>query len=45
MVAPRELFANTVQAKPFPWIQTVPAGIPGNAVTRYVVAPPSDYVS
>jgi hypothetical protein len=45
MVAPREIFSNTVQAKPFPWIQTVPAGIPGNAVTRYVVSPPSDYVS
>jgi hypothetical protein len=45
MVAPRELFRNTVEAHPFPWIQTVPAGIPGNPVTRYVPDPPEDYVS
>jgi Ni,Fe-hydrogenase III small subunit len=45
MVSPREIFMNTVEAHPFPWIQTVPAGIPGNAVTRYVPDPPSDYVS
>jgi Ni,Fe-hydrogenase III small subunit len=45
MVSPQEIFMNTVQAKPFPWIQTVPAGIPGNAVTLYIPDPPSDYVS
>lgn len=45
MVSPREIFMNTVQAYPFPWIQTVPAGIPGNEVTLYVPDPPSDYVS
>jgi len=45
MVAPYEIFNNTIEAHPFPWIQTVPAGMPGNAVTRYVVDPPSDYVS
>jgi hypothetical protein len=45
MVSPREIFMNTVEAYPFPWIQTVPAGMPGNAITQYVVDPPSDYVS
>lgn len=45
MVSPREIFMNSVQAKPFPWIQTVPAGMPGNAVTQYVPDPPRDYVS
>jgi Ni,Fe-hydrogenase III small subunit len=45
MVAAREIFKNTSEALPFPWIQTVPAGIPGNAVTSYVADPPHDYVS
>jgi hypothetical protein len=45
MVAPREIFKNTVLAHPFPWIQTVPAGMPGNAITQFVIDPPTDYVS
>ena len=45
MVAPQEIFKNTVTSPPFPWIQTVPAGIPGNTVTTYVPDPPSNYSS
>jgi hypothetical protein len=45
MVAAREIFKNSSQARPFPWIQTVPAGIPGNAVTAYIADPPRNYVS